>query len=93
VNTTHNYGPGQRVWGHDYAVTQTADGGRQLKVSGWGPLIGPRIREGDYLLLQKDHDRDTRYQVADVRYESDPSDMWHATLNFAPRQAVTKEPR
>jgi hypothetical protein len=44
--TTHNCGPGKRFWGHDYAVTRTIDGGRQLKASGWGPA-GARIRQGD----------------------------------------------
>ncbi|MGW6912531.1 hypothetical protein ACWGB8_01715 [Kitasatospora sp. NPDC054939] len=88
---THNYGPGHRTWGHDYSITQTIDGGQRLKVSGWGP-IGGHIRQGDYLLLQKDRDRDTRYQVTEIRYDLDPNDMWHATLDFAPRQA-SKEPQ
>ncbi|MFJ9771185.1 hypothetical protein ACIRVF_08070 [Kitasatospora sp. NPDC101157] len=81
--TTHDYGPGKRIWGHDYAITRTIDGGQQLKASGWGPG-GARIQQGDYLLLQNGN-RDTRYRVAEVEYCLDPADMWHATLDFAPR--------
>lgn len=92
--TTHNYGPGRRCWGHDYVITQTINGGQQLKVSGWGPLgLGPvigRIKQGDYLLIQNGN-RDTRYQVAEVSYHSDPADMWAATLDFAPRQGPVTE--
>jgi hypothetical protein len=90
---THNYGPGKRGWGHDYAIHRTIDGGRQLDISGWGPLVGPMIRQGDYLLLQNG-DRDTRYEVTEIERCADPKDMWHATLTFAPRQsAAAMEPQ
>jgi hypothetical protein len=70
--------------GHDYAITAVVDGGKQIRASGWGPLFGARIQEGDYLLLQQG-DRSSRYRVAEIRYHLDPDDMWSATLDFAPR--------
>ncbi|MEV8324570.1 hypothetical protein [Kitasatospora sp. NPDC056731] len=81
ILATDNCGPIRRFWGNDYAITRTIDGGRQLKVSGWGS-IGARIRQGDYL---------TRYKVAEVEYSLDPDDMWHATLDFAPRQDIKEQ--
>ncbi|BFP50058.1 hypothetical protein KCMC57_64260 (plasmid) [Kitasatospora sp. CMC57] len=84
--TTHNYGPGHRGWGHDYAIHETINGGRELHVSGWGPLVGPMIRQDDYLLIQNGN-RDTRYRVTEIEHCLDPKDMWHATLTFAPRQS------
>jgi hypothetical protein len=81
---THDYGPGRRSLGHDYAIHQAIDGGKQIRVSGWGPLIGDRISKGDYVLLQQG-ERASRYQVVEIRYHSDPDDMWAAVLDFAPR--------
>jgi hypothetical protein len=84
VTASHNYGPGFRGWGHDYAITEVIDGGRQLRACGWGPLGGSRIAEGDFILLQAGT-TDTRYQVVSVEYVTDPADMWFAVLKFAPR--------
>lgn len=88
---THDYGPGKRCWGHDFTITRVINEGQCLKVTGWGPLIGPMIRAGDYLILDRSDGRSTRYQVQDITYCLDPSDMWEATLAFAPRQTTVKE--
>lgn len=89
---THDYT--RRCWGHNYEIVQVIDGGQQLRVAGWGPLAGPRIAEGDYLLLQgKEPGSSTRYQVAKIEPQMDPGDMWFADLDFKPRQhaVMTKE--
>lgn len=83
---THDFGPGRRGWGHDYSITKVHDGGQRIQASGWGD-DGTIIKEGDYLLLDKDGQRSTRYRVEKIDREMDPNDMWHATLSFAPRQA------
>lgn len=77
---THDYtrclGPG-----HDYFVQQA---GNELKAGGWGR----DIQLGDYLLLclnKPDPEPSTRYEVVAIEYCADPSDLWFATLRFAPR--------
>lgn len=87
---THDFGPGRRCWGHDYSIDKVLDGGQRIRASGWGH-DGRLIREGDYLLLDKDGTRATRYQVAVIERVMDPDDMWHATLAFAPRTYATQE--
>ena len=81
---THDFGPGRRCWGHDYCIDKVIGNGQRLRVSGWGNG-GRLIRAGDYLLLDKDGKRATRYQVETIRPVMDPPDMWHADLVFAPR--------
>jgi 2',3'-cyclic-nucleotide 2'-phosphodiesterase (5'-nucleotidase family) len=76
---THDYT--HRTWGHDYAIHQVVDQGQTLITSGWG--YGLHV--GDYLLLCN-KDKTTRYKVETINYYLDPSDMWNATLSFAPRQ-------
>jgi hypothetical protein len=88
---THDYGPGRRCWGHDFTISRVIDNGQQLHASGWGPALGRQIRTGDYLLLEQSGGRTTRYRVQDVTYSLDPTDMWHATLTFAPRRPVSKD--
>lgn len=74
---THDYT--NRGWGHDY-IFNPVDGGLRGKISGFG--VG--IREGDFLILQNKGDT-TRYRVESIKYCSDPKDMWHAEVVFAPR--------
>lgn len=90
---THDFGPGSRNWGHDYAITCVEDGGRRVRASGWGSDSPGPIAEGDFLLLEApDHRRaTTRYQVTSIRHETNPGDMWHADLVFTPRMYVTAE--
>lgn len=81
---THDYGPGKRGWGHDYAIHAVAGEGAVLHASGWGHGIDT----GDYLLIesqQPTRDGRTRYRVAEIKYYANPADMWSARLEFAPR--------
>lgn len=90
---THDFGPGCRTWGHDYAITRVRDGGQTIQASGWGS-DGPRdIAAGDYLLLESPDPkrRSTRYRVDTIRHEADPSDQWFADLVFAPRCLTTDQ--
>jgi hypothetical protein len=78
---THDYSRERTGWGNDYAVTSVIDGGKQIKLSGWG--LG--ISSGDFLILQNGNDT-TRYQVDEINYLGNPKDMWRASATFAPRQ-------
>lgn len=82
---THDFGPGQRCWGHDYTITNVIDSGQRLRVTGWGPSMAV----GDYILLANGQ-RSTRYRIADYQPVMDPNDMWHAVLDFAPRTHATQ---
>ena len=79
---THDFGPGKRCWGHDFSISRVEDSGRRVHASGWGP----RMSVGDYILLDN-RGRETRYRIAECEPVMDPNDMWHAVLDFAPRQA------
>lgn len=78
--TTHNYGPGNREWGHDVSITRV-DGPRVV-VIGWG--VG--VREGDYVLLPNPRNPSgvSRYRVESISYYPDPMDQWQAVLVHAP---------
>ena len=71
-------------WGHHVGVLRTVDGGRELRVSGWGTPIPER---GDHMLLPDGTagiGTSARYRVRDVRPAVTPADQWFATLDFAP---------
>ena len=85
---THDYGPGTRGWGHDYTWEPEPGGLRGTAIG-----HGAGISNGDYILLER-HDNNsgrllsdgrTRYRVVSIEYYADPTDMWQATLEFAPR--------
>ena len=81
---THDYT--KRHWGHDYVITRVEKRGQTIHMMGWGH----GINAGDFILIEsKSSDPganpDTRYQVAEVDYKSDPRDMWSMTATFAPR--------
>jgi hypothetical protein len=40
---------------------------------------------GDYMIFYHRDGDSVRYQIKTIRHESDPKDMWQATLTFAPR--------
>jgi hypothetical protein len=83
--TIHDYTV--REWGHDVTIRQVKKGGKVLEASGWGR----GIKKGHVLLLPNG-DTSTRYTVKAIRYFADPSDMWSATLRFAPREAGEMTP-
>ena len=70
-------------WGHHVGILRAAEGGRELRVTGWGAPVPER---GDHLVLPE---ADTgmgisaRYRVRDVRVAG-TADQWFATLDFAP---------
>lgn len=84
MTTTHDYT--KATWGRDYAVMKVFDGGRLLRLTGWGRGIS----SGDYMILRNGI-ATTRYCVDHIEYRSDPSDMWFADVTFAPRSALEDE--
>ena len=74
----------RRHWGHDFTFTPLEDG-LSGKMHGWG--LG--IDEGDFLLLPTPNGGSTRYRVMVIRYETNPPDMWHATVRFDPRPRIS----
>lgn len=79
MNDTHDYR--DRRWGHDYVIHRIYEGGMRLDMGGWG--LG--LRAGDYILMNN-ASGETRYQIATIKYQDDPPDMWFAKAVFAPRQ-------
>lgn len=89
---SHNFTKERLCWGHNYMINKIIDGGLKLEATGWKG----GIKEGDFFLLTQtsrevDVNPTTRYKVARIRYFVGPSDMWVATLEFAPRVNQTKE--
>lgn len=70
-----------RAWGHNFMILELIDGGKQIRVAGWGE----QIVKNDFLILPNGPEGTTRYLVLDIKYEVDPPDMWFATLEFSPR--------
>jgi hypothetical protein len=83
---THDYT--RRVWGHDFIVTQLMDDGWKLSLTGWGRGIS----EGDFIILPNARTT-TRYRIASIEYCMNPTDMWNATAEFAPRLAQYRPKR
>ena len=78
MNTVDFSCPG---WGHQFTVTQIGDGG--LTLNGMGHFSG-RIERGDFFILSNKGST-TRYKVDEIEWLLNPSDMFSATLSFAPR--------
>ena len=78
MSNTHDLS--QREWGCNYNIMKVYKRGQRLDLCGW--YTG--IKNGDYLIL-KNGSETTRYKVESVKYESDPRDMWNASVSFAPR--------
>jgi hypothetical protein len=69
---THDYS--SLIWGKNY-VFEPQNGGTQGHMTGMGKGIKP----DDYIILQHGS-KSYRYQVEEIDYYSDPSDMWTALL-------------
>lgn len=55
-------------------------------------FIMSRMEVGDLLVLKSDREGDTAcYRVDQVKYYSDPRDMWSADLSFYPRDPKEKD--
>mgnify|MGYP001586546030 CR=1 FL=1 len=74
---THDYT--MRGPGHD-CTFRPINGGLEADMIGWGH----GLEKGDYLILSNGADT-TRYQIAEIKYFSDPPDMWALRAKFAPR--------
>jgi len=68
----HDYTP--YVAGTDYVFESSNDGLNSYMTS-----QGKGIKTGDYIILKKDS-QIYKYQVKDIDYYSNPSDMWIASL-------------
>ncbi len=80
MSKTHDLS--HRKWGSNYNVTKVYERGMRLDLCGWH--LG--IKDEDYLIL-KNGSETTRYKVESIRYVSDPSDMWFASVSFSPRES------
>lgn len=67
------------LWGDNYIFTPI-NKGLKGSILGWRAGLG----EGDYVIL-KNGDKTTRYQIEEISYYSDPTDMFKASVKFAPR--------
>ena len=70
----------RRTWGNNYNVHSVEDKGHTITISGWRK----NIKIKDYIIL-KQRETTTRYQVQEIKYQSDPDDMFFALATFAPR--------
>ena len=70
-----------------YSVSSVLDDGNTIHLHGWHYGIDL----GDFIILYHKDGDTTRYQVVEVKYASDPRDMFIAKAIFAPRQYVTEE--
>lgn len=73
---THDYT--QQVSGENY-LFETIDGGIRGYMTGYGK----GVKLGDYLIFQNESGSSERYQVDEIEYYSNPSDMWVALLRRA----------
>lgn len=76
----HDFTDARRGWGHDIGYRPAP--GQRLEGHGWAR----GIKAGDYLVLtNRANGRSTRYMVDDIRYCSNPTDMFFFSATFAPR--------
>lgn len=76
MSETHDFT--KRVWGHDVSLDVLPDS--KLKLVGWKK----GIKLNDYVILPNGQNT-TRYQISKIEYFADPSDMFRAIAEFAPR--------
>ncbi|MEH2386836.1 MAG: hypothetical protein V7K14_13890 [Nostoc sp.] len=75
-NKIHDYS--QQVWGTDYVFERLNEG-----IMGYMTGVGKTIKPGDRIILRQDC-QSSQYQVQEIDYYSDPSDMWMALLKQVP---------
>ncbi|MEH2362829.1 hypothetical protein [Nostoc sp.] len=68
----HDYS--QQVWGSDYVFERLNEG-----TIGYMTGIGKGIKPGDRIILREGSES-YQYQVEEIDYYSDPSDMWMGLL-------------
>ncbi len=75
-NKIHDYS--QQVWGTDYVFERLNEG-----IMGYMTGVGKTIKPGDRIILRQGCES-YQYQVQEIDYYSDPSDMWMALLKQVP---------
>ncbi|MHC5610202.1 MAG: hypothetical protein ACYTXA_04035 [Nostoc sp.] len=75
-NKIHDYS--QQVWGTDYVFEDLNEG-----IMGYMTGVGKTIKPGDRIILRKGCEF-YQYQVQEIDYYSNPSDMWMALLKQVP---------
>ncbi|MEH2467373.1 hypothetical protein [Nostoc sp.] len=71
-NKIHNYS--QQVWGSDYVFECFNEG-----MIGYMTGVGKGIKPGDRIILRQGYES-YQYQVEEIDYYCEPSDMWMALL-------------
>jgi hypothetical protein len=56
----------------------------ELRAHGWNSQHW-EWNVGDYMIFYHRDGDSTRYQIKTIRHETNPRDMWQATLVYAPR--------
>ncbi|MEH2149005.1 hypothetical protein [Nostoc sp.] len=75
-NKIHDYS--QQVWGSDYVFERLNEG-----MIGYMTGVGKGIKPCDRIILREGCES-YQYQVEEIDYYSDPSDMWIALLKEIP---------
>lgn len=75
-NKIHDYS--QQAWGNDYVFERLNEG-----MIGYMTGIGKGIKSCDRIILRQGCES-YQYQVEEIDYYSDPSDMWIALLKQVP---------
>lgn len=68
----HDYS--QQLWGSDYVFERINEG-----IMGYMTGIGKSIKAGDRIIFRQGCES-YQYQIEEIDYYSDPSDMWMALL-------------
>ena len=78
-----------KSWGHNVSISRIIDGGKKMKVFGW--CRG--IKEGDILYLRNYDDGVwfSAYEVVEIDYYRNPSDMFSAKLKWKEMEIKEKE--
>ncbi|QLE40139.1 hypothetical protein FD723_06490 [Nostoc sp. C052] len=77
-NRIHDYS--QQIWGSDYVFERLNEG-----MIGYMTGVGTGIKPCDRIILREGCES-YQYQVEEIDYYSDPSDMWIALLKQVSRQ-------
>lgn len=74
----HDYRRGG--WGHAANISEARDGGKKVKMHGFGTGIRP----GDFIIKDNGRGGIASYKVDKIDYKRDPPDMWFASATWTP---------
>jgi hypothetical protein len=69
----------KRYWGHDYTLTPDPNP-VTARITGWGD----GLRRHDLLVVPHHAGGACFYEIEQIEYRMDPSDMWSARCRFVP---------